>query len=219
MLNWSLNFIAQLNVQGPALGLTPDQIMTYGEVQSLYANAYAVATKPETRGGATILAKNQAKKALIAKSRELAMVVANNPAVTDQQRYDCGLTVRDSDPTPVPPPSTAPDMDLVSVTGHTVRLRLHAGDSAARRKPTGVQGATLFSHVGDQPPADLTAWKFEGSTTKTEIDVVMPATVPSGSKVWFTAFWFNRRSQSGPACTPMSAHVGFGGVGGLAAAA
>jgi len=37
-------------------------------------------------------------------------------------------------------------------------------------------------------------------------------TVPAGSKVWFTAFWFNRKSESGPATNPVYSWTNNGGV-------
>lgn len=212
VLNWSANFSSGIAGNPAALGLTPDEATAYAALQSDYATKYAAATDPATRGSATVLAKNTAKKALVAESRKLAMAVTNHPGVTDQQRHDLGLTVRDKELTPVPAPEAPPVLDVVSVHGHTFKLRLHNGESVRRAKPAGVQGATIFSHVGDAPPQDLAAWKFEGSTTKTSVDVIMPGEVAPGSKVWLTAFWFNRKSQSGPACTPVSTHVGFGGL-------
>jgi hypothetical protein len=52
-----------------------------------------------------------------------------------------------------------------------------------------------------------------GRTVKrsTTVDVEFDADVAAGSKVWFTAFWFNPRAMSGPACAPISAYVQFGG--------
>ena len=71
-------------------------------------------------------------------------------------------------------------------------------------------GATVLSYVGAEPPDALGSWKFEGNTGRTTGEVVFPDTVAPGAKVWLTAFWFNARKQSGPACAPVGTNVQFG---------
>jgi hypothetical protein len=196
----------------PDVGLTLEEATGYATLQADYAAKLVTAVDPGTRGPAAILAKNDAKKLLVAESRKLAMAATNHPATTDAQRQALGLTIRDNDPTPVPPPSTAPLIDVLSVKARTFELRLRDAVTSAKRKPAGVQGATLFSYVGEEAPASLSDWKFEASTTRTDIEIDIPVTVPAGSKVWFTAFWFNRKSESGPATNPVYSWTNNGGV-------
>jgi hypothetical protein len=47
------------------------------------------------------------------------------------------------------------------------------------------------------------------------VDVEFPADAANGATVWLTAFWFNPRAQSGPACQPISTNI----PGGLSMAA
>ena len=54
---------------------------------------------------------------------------------------------------------------------------------------------------------------------RTVFDVEFPATVAAGAQVWLCAFWFNPRSQSGPACQPISAYLAGGVTGSQAQAA
>ena len=106
----------------------------------------------------------------------------------------------DVDPSPIPVPTEVPELDVLSVAGRTVRIRLHNENTLSVRKPAGVKGATIFSFVGEDAPEDISLWKFEMSTAKTTVDITFPITVEAGSKVWLTAFWFNPKLQSGPAC-------------------
>jgi hypothetical protein len=108
-------------------------------------------------------------------------------------------------------------MEVVSAIGRTLKVKLHAVDSTRRGKPEGVSGCTVFYHVGNSAPADITAWVFAGSSTRTVFDVEFPATVPAGSQVFLCSFWKNFRDQSGPACQPISAYLA-GGVTGSQAA-
>ena len=130
------------------------------------------------------------------------------PGTTNTQRSDLGLTVRNPEPTPIPPPASAPNIDVLSVDENTVRIRLHDPANPTRRgKPAGVDGAAIFSFVGDDAPTAEATWRFEGNTTRTAINVTFPNTGAPGSKVWFTAFWFNERKQSGPAATPVGTNL------------
>lgn len=134
------------------------------------------------------------------------------PGTTDTQRAELGLTVHDVLPSPIPPPADAPGILVESVDGRTVSIRLIDPANPTRRgRPAGVDGATVLSYVGATRPEDTGAGKFEGSISRTTFDVAFPTTVAAGAKVWLTAFWFNPRAQSGPACEPVSAYVQFGG--------
>jgi hypothetical protein len=132
--------------------------------------------------------------------------------VTDAQKLALGLSVRNA-PSPIPPPAVAPGLDVLSVSGFTVDIKLHdASVSGKRGKPPGVSGASVFTHVGETAPADLGAWQFEGNTGQTKLSVPFPNTLAAGAKVWITAFWFNPRKQSGPMCAPVSTNLPGGSV-------
>jgi hypothetical protein len=53
------------------------------------------------------------------------------------------------------------------------------------------------------------------NTSKTTVEVDMPAGVPANSVVWFSAMWFNQRKQTSTPATPVSTVIG----GGMAMAA
>jgi len=211
---WALNFATRLgNTADPStVGLTVADVDAYGTLMQDYTAKLTAAIDPATRGSATVFAKDDTKKDLIADSRRLAMIVTNHPGVTDQQRHDFGLTVKDETPTPVPVPSSSPTIDIVSVNGLTINIRLHNGESTSRAKPVGVKGASVFTYVGETPPSDMDAWTFRGMTSRTITHIDMPGTTAPGSLVWITAVGFNTKSQSRPATTPISTHLQGGGL-------
>ena len=57
----------------------------------------------------------------------------------------------------------------------------------------------------------MAEWKYEGSATRTTIDIAFASGVPAFSKVWLTAFWFNARQQTGPLASPVTTNLS-GGV-------
>ena len=212
--DWAKNFATQITsaLDPVAVGLTLDEASAYAGLQGDYAAKLLASVEPGTRGPATVLAKNLAKKALIAQSRKLAMAATNHVGTTDVQRQALGLKIKALDPAPVPVPEFAPQLDVVSVQGRRVALRLRNSVNGERRKPAGVQGATLVSYVGDSLPERIRDWSFEANTTRADVELVFEDSVPMGTKVWVAAFWYNRRAESGPACSPVSLHLGFGAM-------
>lgn len=215
LLSWSSNFSTKISAAATTYGLTTSQATSYASLQSAFASAYATAIAPSTRTRGTVAAKNDARKTLKSNARMLARIVQATPTVTSAQKLDLGLDPRDVEPSPINPPTESPVIEIVAALGRTIRVNLRSVGSDRRGKPNGVAGASLFSFVGAVAPSDLSAWTFEGSTTRTSFVVEFAPATPAGSQVWLTAFWFNPRSQAGPACTPISAYI----AGGVSAAA
>ncbi|HEV2295488.1 MAG TPA: hypothetical protein VGR35_16685 [Tepidisphaeraceae bacterium] len=173
---------------------------------------YDQTSNPGIRSRSLVSDKNIQKLALLKYGRELYQIVQASRTVPDNKKIELGVHVRDTEPTPRPRPATAPDIDLLSMIGRAMKVRLHDSTIEGRRKPAGVMGAAVFSYVGDQPPENTALWKFEANTTKTVFDIVFPETLAPGTKVWATAFWVNAKLQSGPPATPISALIQFGGM-------
>jgi hypothetical protein len=213
LLAWSANFNQLINAAPTTYGLTAPQASGYTTVYTAWADALGTATNPATRTRGTIAAKDDARTPLKAMSRELARIVNAFPTITNQQRIDLGLNPRTGEVTPINPPADPPVMEVVGAIGRTLKVRVHAVGSDRRGKPEGVAGCSVFSFVGATPPADITQWVFQGSSSRTVFDVEFPPTVAAGAQVFLCAFWYSPRAQSGPACQPITAYLA-GGVTG-----
>lgn len=215
LLTWAQHFDATLATSAGTYNLSAGQAAAFNALFTAFQNAYMTATNPPTRTTPAIAAKKTAKQAMVngpGGIRELARLIQAAPSVTDQEKLDIGLPIHDTEPSPVPPPTIAPEIDFMMTGTRTIRIRLHNEKALNRKKPVGVKGALVFSYTGETPPADINLWKFETNTTKVIIEIQPPVTVTSGTTVWFTAFWYNPRAQSGPATTPVSTVVQYGGM-------
>ena len=210
VLQGTADFGAAITAAPTDYGLTAAQATAYAMTQTVYATAYATAANPSTRTRSAIEAKNQARKELVSMSRQLSDYIIRVSTVTNAQLIDLGLPPREQ-PQPIPAPSAAPSVEVLSVNGRKVLIRLWDSQVARRGKPPGTIGASVFSAVGTTAPASISDWKFEGNIGRTKVEVVFDDSIPAGGTVWLTAFWFNGRKESGPACDPVS--VTFGGVG------
>lgn len=211
VLAYTLNFSTYLTAHAVALGMTAANATTYAGLQSDYAAALKAATEPSTRGKATIANKDAAKKQIVALTRSYAQMIGRNVNVTNEQRLALGLNIR-KQRTVVPPPATAPVIQVLSVNAWTVRLKLKNADGTRRARPVGAIGAAVFSYAGSAPPVSLSDWKYEGVCGKDIIEIVTDADLPSGAKVWLTAQWFSARKETSPCCNPVSTIIQGGGV-------
>src|SRR5262245_33545805 len=211
LVTWGNTFASVLTATPTLYGATAPIATAITAKATAFADAYATAMEPTTRTRATIAAKNTAKQAFKEAVRPVVRVIYGQTALTDEQIIAIGLRPHDGSATPINPPEEQPVVEVVSVIGRTVEVRLHSLDTEKRGKPEGVAGASVFSFLGDAPPADVNLWKFEASTTRTIFQMDFPAATAAGSQFWITAFWFNPRQQSGPMANPVSDFLG-GGV-------
>lgn len=204
LVDFARNFDTLITATPGAFGLDAGQALTFNGLWSTFWGAYQAAVDPITRTPGMIQAKRDAKRAMISGDggiRELVNIIQSFPGTTNQMRADLRITVADVEPTPVPIPILAPEIDLLPPVVRRVRVRLHNKKTLGRGgKPDGVDGALVFSYVGPNPPAaeDTNLWNFEVNTKKTSFEIEFPSTVPAGSTVWITAFWYNPRGDSGP---------------------
>lgn len=209
LLAFAQNFSTLITAAPTTYGLVVGQATALAALVTAFQTSLA-ACEPGVRNKAAVFTKNTARTNLKTSVRLLAKIIEGQATVTNAQKAALGLNVR-SAPTPIPPPALPPQVDVVSVVGRTVKVRLHNAETSPRRgKPANVKGAALFSFVGASAPSDPGLYKFEGNTTLTTVDVGFPATVAPGATVWITAIWFNERAQSGPPATPVSAVIQYG---------
>ena len=206
LLAWSLNFSTKISATFAAFGLTSAQAAAYATVHGNFATAMA-AVAPTVRSKSATAAKNTARTALKLAANQTVDLVNGTPSVTNSQKVSLGINVRVK-PTPIPIPTTSPGITVLSVSAWSVNLKLHDTASSAKRgRPPGVSGASLFSYIGATPPVSMSGWQPEGMTGKTNVTISFPNSNPPGTKVWFSAFWFNGRKESGPSTPPMSTYL------------
>jgi len=155
--------------------------------------------------------KDQKRLEMLQLIRPLYAYIQDSLAISDTAKVAIGVLVKSLHPTPQPVPGFAPLMTVTATNGSIFTLRMADPNSPdSQKRPLYTAGISVFSFVGEEAPLSATDFKFEGNTGKTTIDVEVPATVPAGSTVWFTCFYFNNRKESGPAASPIAKTLGGG---------
>jgi len=204
LFNWSNTFATTLQVDPTSVFITPQQATDYTVLNASWASLYQQCLSQETRTRVLLQQRDLTKASLLAMAKNLVANIGTNPQVTNPQRTALGVPIRKS-PTPQPTPIISPTIEVLSVVARTVTARL-IGSVERRGLPPFVHGSSVFSHTGETAPLTIEGWKFEGNYTKATFTIPF-APSPTSSTVWVTAFFFNARAISGPACQPISINL------------
>ena len=210
--DFAQNLTDRLTAMGADYGVTAEQILPFVEAYNTFVARYAITSNPATKTKPAVAAKNDAKAEMVRQIRLLVSVLQGWPAMTNAKRDELRIPVRDDQPTPIDPPTEMPVLRIAGVYGSVMDLEVRRADGETKRKPAGVRGVWLYSFVGDNPPAQLTAWQFRGGSTKHNPQIVFEPEVVPGTKVWVTALWVNPTDRPGPACAPLSARINYQGL-------
>jgi hypothetical protein len=212
LVEWGLRFGQLISLSPAIYGLLSTQTAAFTVLATNFDLTWRAVDDKSTRSKSKVLAKNTARELMKADARRLASIIYGQPNLSPQQISELGLTVKKTRPTPRPAPGTAPTIDVVEVSGWTMTIALKNGQSVRRGKPVDVQGASLFTYVGPTAPINVTDWTFATLVSKTTTKLVFDSSLPPGTTVWVTAFWFSPALESGPAAKPVSAQIQFGGI-------
>ena len=211
LLAFATPFSAKITAGPVPLGLTAANASALAAAVTDYSTKLADAQDPATRGEQTIFLKDQSKDSLKTLIRQFARQIQGTMTVTDAQRQDLGLPIRDTSPSPAEPISVAPALTVQDVFGHNVRVRVRDASGQRRGRPANARGCVLYSFVGATPPAGAEGWVSEGPITRDSQVVAFSSELAAGTKVWFTAQWFNARG-TGPGCSPVPTVIGVEGA-------
>lgn len=166
---------------------------------------WAVAKNKATRTSTDVQAKKDARAAYEPALRSLISGgLANNPYVTNEQRVEMGLNIRDKNPTPRPKPATKPDVTLKAHGNTQIMVTYEQeegteGDTRPRAKPEGVARMELVYKIGDPAPVSANDCPKTVSITRSPYKLNFePA--DSGKKLYAFARWVNTRNIPGDWC-------------------
>jgi hypothetical protein len=200
------DFSTKISATPAAFGLLAGDATQLASDVLAWSAAYELATDPATRTKVVVQDKSTKEAIGIARMRSYGKRITANLSVTDAQKVALGLNVRNPHPTPRPAPATRPVLSVVSTSGQTLRIRMTDELTPTKKaKPPFVTDAEVFYFIGENPPADLVLWHYEGQATRSVFDLTLPGTLATGTKVWIAARWTNGRGEAGAVSTPVSA--------------
>ncbi len=204
---WTDNFLDATGADPARYFLGPADVARLAATRRAFDAAVSRTVDPATDTRLARADKRDAKRQLVAVSRDLAMRVTRAPGADDVLRRELRLHVPDPARSAPPVPGEAPRVTILSVGVGGLMVRV--GNVAnIRRRPAHAVGANVFRFAGDVPPDYLEDWSFVAGTTRRELRVPLPRGATPGTRLWVTAFWFNSRCQRGPLATAAGTNVG-----------
>ncbi|MBI4722857.1 MAG: hypothetical protein HY769_07685 [Candidatus Stahlbacteria bacterium] len=204
--NWFRNFKTHLPVIGAIVGLPATVINKVVTGYAAWKTAYdAYLTMLNQMEGATAT-KNNRRDTAEPDIRTAVNLLQPNPGVSDENRQLLGITVRDTEPTPISEQIVAteppPKIDVLCIAPKQVRIDWYPTQvgTSSEAKPEGIEGVAIWCASGGVP-ADESGWRFLALDTNSPyIHNVANNTVITMA---YKACWFDRRKRMGPFCDPV----------------
>ena len=205
-VTWVHHFIVEF-ILGLVKWAIPEHEGTkLNELLAVFDNAYRLATGGGTRTKASVKAKNEAKKALIAAVRRVyKMYIIYNELVTNPERDVLGVPIHSTSHTPAPEPTTAPTVVIDKSVSfkHKISVRQEGEDHPRKGLPEGVSGFEVWSVIGDFNPEGLNDYRFVGQSTTYHMTVTYDESFYKKTAT-YRVRWVNRRNVPGPWSIPTS---------------
>lgn len=162
-----------------------------------WLSIYPLSQDSNTRTKTITKRKNDLRKAI---EDELRVVYDDIPesALITEDRNTLHLPERDTEPTRVPVPGHAPDVEIEKVEHLKVTLRLtNPEDPDTKAKPHGVKATQVFIFIGTEEPASNADYSYYGETGKFLFEVIHPDT-DVNKTMWIIGRYVNTRGEVGP---------------------
>ncbi len=208
---WLGNFEAYAAGHLAGLGLVAGDLAPVSAAQSAWASAYEDLVAAQNAAQAARQAKDAARTVVESAVRPLVRRLQASASVDHAERAALGITVPDTTPTPVGPPTTRPvvKVDARQRLQHTIHFTDEATPTRKAR-PAGVSGAEIWVHVApvaDAPPIDPAALTFIALDTRTPYTLDFDGP-DGGQNAHYMLRWLSTTGQKGPWSETVSATVG-----------
>jgi hypothetical protein len=194
-----INFSTLITATPAAYGLLAADATAIAAQKTAYSAAFVLATDPSTRTPVTVAAKDTARRNAEAVVRPYAQRVASSLTVSDALKTGLGLNLHGTPPAPVPAPTVAPLLSLVSaaVGVHTIIGR-NPINPTSKAMPVGSVGVQVERGAGATLAAATAALTFFDLRSKQPMSL-STAGQPSGTILAYRTRYFTRSGPAGSA--------------------
>ncbi|MDR1273273.1 MAG: hypothetical protein LBK12_01870 [Odoribacteraceae bacterium] len=198
-LQWLNVFLTYLYANLGRLNVPAGVLTILERMRDDFALKLAAAEDPSTRTKLTVQAKNDARRATEAATRNAVNeYLTYNHEVTNEDRDGLGIPTRKTTRTPAPVADESPDADVdTSVIGHVGIAFYEKGKKHKKAKPEGQHGVEIGWMVSDTPPARWDELRHSSIDTRSPFTLAFEND-ERGKTVYFALRWENTRGEKGP---------------------
>ncbi len=205
---WQINLIDILSENATAWGIPAEVITSLNAAQARWTAAYDKASNKQNRTAADVITKNEAGDDFTKVIRDsVQQWLVRNPKVSDADRVRMDITVRSNSHAPVPAPESFPvgSVDFSVRLQHTISFYDQAS-AHSNAKPEGVTGCEIYLKADGEAPKSADEMHFQGTCSASPFVVKFDAT-KTGKIAWYWLRWVNRKGETGPWSTVVSAMI------------
>lgn len=195
-----------VNTNAAAYGEDLGSLTALNTARSAWALAWPNYNNALAQAEGATATKVSARTDVEAELRALNRRVQARDTVTDTAKLQAGLPVHDPSNSPLPPPTSAPllQVDTSQRLMHTISFR-DAANPNRRGKPPGVFGCSLYVKIGT-PPANLADATFVAVDTRSPYLFEFEPE-DAGKIAYWIACWVNPRQDTGPCSETVAATI------------
>jgi hypothetical protein len=206
-LSWEQNLLDYAGANLVALGLVAGDLTAATALRGDWEIAYASATAAEAAFRQAVQLKREKRSAFEVELRMLVRRLQASAAVDNMERQALGITVPDSEPTPVGPPTSRPVLQAdTSAPGRLTIGFADEGTPTKKAKPAGVSACLLQCKKGGAAPAGDGDWEFLAVDSGTPYLAVFDS-AEAGQAVWVRGCWINTKQEPGAWSNVLSTRV------------
>ena len=205
---WFTNFAAYVNAHLLELGLVAGDVTAMNTSKTNWDSALPAHVTAQAAAEAARQLKTQRRAESETAIRFLVGLLQTKTQVDDAERQAMGITVRDTEQTPIGPPTTKPvlQIDTRDRLRHTIGFA-DEGTPTSKGKPFGVSAAELHVKIGDPPPIDASQTAFLATDTRTPYVADFDGG-DANKTAHYMARWLSTRGEPGPWSETVSATIG-----------
>ncbi len=201
------NLMSRLKADTAKFALSTASNSELTALQTEWESRLAAHNEAQSVAASASVSKDTARTNYEAAIRRQVRTTQNAPGVTDADRAELGLTIRDTQPTAPAAPNRRPVVQVD--TSQRLQHELLVTDEltpTSRSKPEGVSHYEIWVKVGGPPPTDDSELRFlDTGTTATFIAKFKGADAGQTAHYW--ARWVNTRKEKGPWSQTTSATI------------
>jgi hypothetical protein len=196
--DWQKNFVTVVAANPAKYGLLPADVAKLQTLQGAWATKLQGHSDAEVAFHTATKAKDTAGGDLKDAVRGAVRKIHGTAGLAHEDYVVAGIKPHDTVRSALKAPATRP-MVRVEAHGH-LAVMIHWTDETTphkNKKPDGMHGVEIWSHVGDPAPADASGYSFIALDTRTPYLDEHPV-ADAGKSVYYLLRWQNTKGESGP---------------------
>jgi hypothetical protein len=205
--DWQDTLMRGITMRSFPLDIPKDVMDKLEAAQERYVTAYQIAKDPITRTQASVKEAQEAQADYEALIRAVVKeYIINNHKLNDQDLLSLGLPVHDTQPTPAPPITSRPRVDVRFPQLQQHSLMVFDGEQKSHALPPHAAGFEIWRKIGEPAPTSDADWQLVVQAPHSPYEIKYDEN-QKGLTVYYRVRWINTRAIPGPWSETVSAII------------